>query len=149
MVLRGDGAARVIPEPVRRRNLVGYGPTPPRWEWPDGARISPDGKYVAYEVQTTDWDANDFPTHLRLAVTATGRTYRLTSGKGSSHSPRWSPDGKRLAFTSARTGNGDIYVLTFDTGDLKRVTFDDSFEILDGWSRDGRPAHAGQYGPSA
>jgi len=29
----------MIPEPVRRRNLVGYGPTPPRWEWPDGARV--------------------------------------------------------------------------------------------------------------
>lgn len=29
----------MIPEPVRRRDLVGYGPTPPRFEWPDDARV--------------------------------------------------------------------------------------------------------------
>jgi Tol biopolymer transport system component/C-terminal processing protease CtpA/Prc len=50
----------------------------------------------------------------------------------------YSPDGSSLAFVSNRTGNGDIYVLHLGTGELKRITFDDAAEVLDGWSRDGR-----------
>ena len=51
--------------------------------------------------------------------------------------PLYSPDGRRLAFVSDRTGGGDIYVLTFATGELKRLTFDDGLDQLDAWSRDG------------
>ena len=47
-------------------------------------------------------------------------------------------DAKMLAFVSDRTGGGDIYLLTFATGDLRRLTFDDGNEQLDGWSRDGQ-----------
>jgi tricorn protease len=52
--------------------------------------------------------------------------------------PLYSPDGRKLAFISGRTGNGDIYVLTFETGELRRLTFDDGNEQLDAWSRDGK-----------
>jgi Tol biopolymer transport system component len=51
--------------------------------------------------------------------------------------PVFSPDGKTLAFVSDRTGGGDIYLLTLANGDLRRLTFDDGNEQLDGWSRDG------------
>ena len=54
--------------------------------------------------------------------------------------PLYSPDGKRLAFTSTRTGNGDVYVLTLATGDLTRLTFDDASELVTGWSPDGEVA---------
>jgi tricorn protease len=54
----------------------------------------------------------------------------------------FSPDGKRLAFASSRTGNGDVYVLTLATGDLTRLTFDDATELVTelvtGWSSDGQ-----------
>ena len=43
-----------------------------------------------------------------------------------------------LALTSTRTGGGDVYLLTFATGDLKRLTFDDASELVDGWSPDSR-----------
>ena len=43
-----------------------------------------------------------------------------------------------LAFVSTRTGDGDIYLLTLATGDVRRLTFDDGLEQLDGWSRDGK-----------
>ncbi|BDC49135.1 peptidase S41 [Bryobacterales bacterium F-183] len=52
--------------------------------------------------------------------------------------PLYSPDGANLAFQSSRTGGGDIYILTIATGELKRLTFDDGAEFLDGWSRDGK-----------
>jgi tricorn protease len=90
--------------------------------------ISPDRSEIAFVSGGDIW----------TVPTAGGEARLLVSHPATESRPVYSPDGKRLAFTSARTGNGDIYVLTFDTGDLKRVTFDDSSELLDGWSRDGR-----------
>jgi dipeptidyl aminopeptidase/acylaminoacyl peptidase len=107
-------------------------------EWPGEARISPDGKYVAYEVQTTDWEANEFPTHLRVAVTATGKTYRLTAGKGSSHSPRWSPDGKRLAFLSDRSGKTQVYLIAPGGGEAVALTNQEAGAGRCEWSPDGK-----------
>ncbi|MCG3159868.1 MAG: Tricorn protease [Acidobacteria bacterium] len=67
-----------------------------------------------------------------------GEARLLVSHPANESRPLYSPDGKRLAFVSTRTGNGDVYLLTFETGDLKRLTFDDAAEQLDAWSRDGR-----------
>ncbi len=67
-----------------------------------------------------------------------GEASLLVSHPANESRPLYSPDGKRLAFVSSRTGNGDIYLLTFETGELKRLTFDDGGEQLDAWSRDGR-----------
>jgi tricorn protease len=67
-----------------------------------------------------------------------GEARLLVSHPANESRPLYSPDGKRLAFVSTRTGNGDIYLLTFETGELKRLTFDDAAEQLDAWSRDGR-----------
>src|SRR5438067_3478474 len=69
---------------------------------------------------------------------AGGAASLLVSHTATESRPLYSPDGKSLAFVSTRTGNGDIYVLTLDTGDLRRMTFDDAFDALDAWSRDGR-----------
>src|SRR5262249_49269352 len=59
-----------------------------------------------------------------------GEARLLVSHPANESRPLYSPDGKRLAFVSSRTGNGDIYVLTFETGELKRLTFDDASEQL-------------------
>ncbi|MDT7540919.1 MAG: tricorn protease [Acidobacteriota bacterium] len=90
--------------------------------------ISPDRSEIAFVSGGDIW----------TVPAAGGEARLLVSHPATESRPVYSPDGKRLAFTSTRTGNGDIYVLTFDTGDLKRITFDDAFELLDGWSRDGR-----------
>ena len=50
----------------------------------------------------------------------------------------YSPDKKQLAFVSTRTGGGDVYVLTLASGDVRRITYEDGQEQLDGWSRDGK-----------
>ncbi len=52
--------------------------------------------------------------------------------------PLYSPDGTRLAFQSTRTGANDIYILTFATGALQRITYTDAAVTLDAWSRDGQ-----------
>ena len=90
--------------------------------------VSPDRAEIAFVSGGDIW----------TVPAAGGEARLLVSHPATEARPVYSPDGRRLAFTSARTGNGDLYVLTFDTGELRRVTFDDAFEILDGWSRDGR-----------
>ncbi|HLM00555.1 MAG TPA: hypothetical protein VK400_05835, partial [Pyrinomonadaceae bacterium] len=73
------------------------------------------------------------------SVPAGGGTAQLLVAHPATESrPLFSPDGRRLAFVSTRTGNGDVYVLNLETNDLSRLTFDDSADNLDAWSRDGR-----------
>jgi len=90
--------------------------------------LSPDGSEIAFSSGGDIW----------TVPSAGGEAHLLVSHPATETKPLYSPDGKRLAFVSTRTGNGDIYVLTIDTGDLKRITFDDSLELLDAWSADGR-----------
>ena len=71
------------------------------------------------------------------APLAGGEARLLVSHSATEARPLYSPDGKRLAFISERTGNGDIYILTFATGELQRLTFSDANDRLDAWSRDG------------
>jgi Tol biopolymer transport system component len=73
-----------------------------------------------------------------VAPSKGGEAHLLVSHPADESRPLYSPDGARLAFVSTRTGNGDIYILTLATGDLKRLTFDDGLDQLDAWSRDGR-----------
>jgi tricorn protease len=90
--------------------------------------ISPDRSEIAFVSGGDVWTAPAGGGDARLLVAHPANEAR----------PIYSPDGKRLAFISNRTGNGDIYLLTFATGELKRLTFDDGNDQLDGWSRDGK-----------
>ena len=90
--------------------------------------LSPDRKEIAFVSGGDIW-----------TVPSTGGVASLlVSHPANEARPLYSPDGRQLAFISSRTGNGDIYLLTLATGDLKRLTFDDALDQLDGWSRDGR-----------
>lgn len=90
--------------------------------------ISPDRSEIAFVSGGDIWTAPLRGGEARL----------LVAHEASESRPRYSPDGKRLAFVSDRTGGGDIYILTFATGTLERLTFDEGLERLDGWSYDGR-----------
>src|SRR6266513_1545386 len=90
--------------------------------------LSPDRSEIAFVSGGDIW----------TVPAAGGEARLLVSHPATESRPMYSPDGRKLAFTSNRTGNGDVYVLTFDTGDLKRMTFDDGNDQLDAWSRDGR-----------
>jgi tricorn protease len=90
--------------------------------------ISPDGSTIAFVSGGDIWEV---PAHG-------GDARLLVSHPATESRPLYSPDGTRLAFTSTRTGNGDVYALTLATGDLTRLTFDDANELVSGWSPDGR-----------
>jgi len=101
------------------------------------AQISPDGKYVAYTVQETNWDDNEFTTQLWIAVTATGERYQLTSGKKSSSGAVWAPDSKHLAFTSDRDGKRQIYVISPSGGEATQLTTEPDGVSSPAWAPDG------------
>ncbi len=90
--------------------------------------LSPDKSEIAFVSGGDIW-----------TVPARGGEARLLVSHPATESrPLYSPDGTKLAFVSTRTGNGDVYVLTFATGRLKRLTYSDAPESLDAWSRDGK-----------
>jgi dipeptidyl aminopeptidase/acylaminoacyl peptidase len=64
--------------------------------------MSPDGRYVAYDVRGTNWKDNEFVRQLWLINASTGRAIQLTRGKKSAGEAEWSPDGRWLAFTTER-----------------------------------------------
>jgi dipeptidyl aminopeptidase/acylaminoacyl peptidase len=107
-------------------------------EWPLDARVSPNGKQVAYVVQETNWEENAFQTNICLAETSSGSNHRLTRSKGSSTHPQWSPDGKRLAFTSDREGNPQIYLLAPGGGEAVQLTRHETGVVRFQWAPDGR-----------
>lgn len=65
-----------------------------------------------------------------------GNPRRLTPGM-TSDQPAWSPDGTRIAFTSEREGNADLYVIGVDRENLQRLTHHAARDEYAAWSPDG------------
>ena len=87
-------------------------------------RISPDGKWVVFTVTSQDAEKNESESRLFVAPMSGGEARRITSSDGSEHSPRWSPDGTRLAFISTRGGHGSqLWIMNFrGGGEAQKVT---------------------------
>jgi dipeptidyl aminopeptidase/acylaminoacyl peptidase len=88
--------------------------------------ISPDGAWVAYVVRTADTTADRRQSDIYMTSWDGSRTIRLThTEKESEHSPRWSPDGRWLAFLSGRGDEHDaeqLWLLDRAGGEAERVT---------------------------
>lgn len=107
--------------------------------WASDPRLSPDGSTVAYVVTAVDKEGNAYRSAIWVAA-ADGSTppRQLTSGKKADGSPRWSPDGKRLAFVSNRDGDHkQLYVLPLEGGEPVCLTElkEDAAQLA--WSPDG------------
>ena len=82
-------------------------------------QVSPDGARVVYVVSEIDKDAGKSNSSLWLVSTAGGEPQRLTSAPGANNHPRWSPDGKTIAFVSSRGGSSQVWLLPIDGGEAR------------------------------
>jgi hypothetical protein len=94
-----------------------------------GVDVSPDGKRLVFDL------LGDLYT---LPIEG-GKATALTTSIAWDMQPRWSPDGKRLAFMSDAGGGDNIWVMNVDGSDKRQVTKED-FRLLNqpSWSKDGR-----------
>src|ERR1041385_6901057 len=85
-------------------------------------QVSPKGDLVAFTITDVDKVANKSTTQIYLVPLSGGEPRQLTNDEHSSASPRWSPDGDKLAFISARDGEDQIWTIDVSSGALKKIT---------------------------
>ncbi|MEQ1831579.1 MAG: amidohydrolase family protein [Candidatus Eisenbacteria bacterium] len=91
--------------------------------------VSPDGRQLVF----------DLLGDLYLLAMGGGEAKSLTHGMAWDEQPRWSPDGKRIAFTSDRSGGDNLWVMDADGSHARAVT-QETFRLLNSpaWSPDGQ-----------
>jgi imidazolonepropionase-like amidohydrolase/Tol biopolymer transport system component len=148
-LISGQAVAQTPPAPVAEKGAEAKAPAkPPKWDVnaPPGMAtrqiridvdngtwmnvdVSRDGKLIAF----------DLLGDIYVMPIAGGTPRRIAEGLAYEQQPRFSPDGKRIAFTSDRGGGDNIWVMNLDGSDKRQVTKED-FRLLNqpSWSPDGR-----------
>ncbi len=87
-------------------------------------RVSPDGGKVVYAVKElkTIEGKSEFINHLFISDINNTNTIQLTQGEKNNINPKWSPDGKKIAFVSNRNGKNNLYCLNLAGGEAERLT---------------------------
>ena len=103
------------------------------------AQVSPDGRTVACVVTELSDERDEYLSHIWLVDTAGGAPRRFTAGPRRDTTPRWSPDGARLAFVSEREPKkkGQLYVMPLAGGEPTRLTDLRHGVSAPAWSPDG------------
>mgnify|MGYP001827886761 CR=1 FL=1 len=110
-----------------------------------GALWSPDGSRVVFWSQQAG-NRDIYVVHVGdvLSGASEGTPTRLTEHPGLDTDPHWSPDGSRIAFSSDRDGNEEIYIMELEAGEsgagsgaLTRLTNNPARDIAPAWSPDG------------
>jgi tricorn protease len=83
---------------------------------------------IAFSYLSDIWVANEDGSNARRLTVHTARDVY----------PRFSPDGKWIAFSSARYGNMDVFVIPAEGGEAKQLTYNSSGDTVVGWSRDSK-----------
>ncbi|HKN75608.1 MAG TPA: S9 family peptidase [Candidatus Acidoferrum sp.] len=102
-------------------------------------QLSPDGQWVAYAVDKAILKTDKNETRIWIIPTAGGDALPMTAEGVSSEHPRWSPDGRSLAFISTRSGSKpQVWLLNRQGGEAQRLTDLLPYLIDFAWSPDGR-----------
>jgi acylaminoacyl-peptidase len=101
-------------------------------------QVSPDGKKIVYVRRFADPTTDKRYSNL-WTINTDGSDHRpLTTGNRADVSPRWSPDGTRIAYLSDADGKQQLYVRWMDTGQTARITNLDQSPDAIAWSPDGK-----------
>jgi dipeptidyl aminopeptidase/acylaminoacyl peptidase len=98
--------------------------------------FSADGVHLACTVEEPPKGA-EHPAHIWVLDTRTGDFRQFTTSKKSERSPRWSPDGRILAFLSDRDERNQIYTIRLDGGEARAITSGKNAVSSFHWSPDG------------
>ena len=90
--------------------------------------LTPDGSTVVFAYEGDLWKSD----------IATGDATRLTAMPGYETNPRVSPDGKWIAFTGRQYGNSDVFIMPFNGGDIRQLTFHSANDDVNSWSWDSK-----------
>jgi dipeptidyl aminopeptidase/acylaminoacyl peptidase len=105
--------------------------------------VSPDGKWVAFSAVEVNLEQNKRTPHIWVVPLAGGNAKRISNDVAGEDRPRWSPDGKRLAFISAKDGGAQVWVADFDAaavalGTPQKLTSISTEAGGELWSPDGK-----------
>lgn len=103
-------------------------------------QLSPSGDYLASVKVTIDPLSNTYRRHIWLTTVKgeTPRTRQFTYGPKSDNTPRWSPDGRTLAFVSTRGDKPQIFLIEADGGEARPLTAHPNGASNPVWSPDGK-----------
>ncbi|UCG50477.1 MAG: S9 family peptidase [Candidatus Latescibacterota bacterium] len=107
------------------------------------ARISPDGKWIAYTVRVprkADDEAGADYRELHVVSTRTGETRPFITGEVTINSPSWSPDGSHIAFLAKRgeKAKTQVWSIPTDGGEAFQVTHSETNVSAFRWHPDGK-----------
>lgn len=112
-------------------------------------QVRPDGGMIAYVRSSGDLMNDRMNRSIWLADPATGAERPVTGGPGQHSAPRWSPDGKRLAFVSSADGEkSQLMVHWLDGQTTARVTVLPEAPLQISWAPDGRQLAFVMFTPS-
>ena len=100
-------------------------PTINQWlglKYVTNTRVSPDGRFVAYETFRGKFETNAFENGIEWVETAGGRRRQITNPKGSSYGAAWTPDAKFILFLSTREGRPQIFMTPAEGGEVWQLT---------------------------